>query len=59
MLELDIILNDPILREVYRRGIKRGVDCFAEWKDDKEVVGILNEDYNKVITDVDKGLYDE
>ena len=59
MLELDIILNDPILREVYRRGIKKGIWWFAKLKDGKQIVGALEENLEKVLENVDYGLYDK
>lgn len=58
MLELEIILNDPILREVYRRGIKQGIDWFSKWKEGKRLVGIKEMDIKDVYKAVDKGEYD-
>ena len=59
MLELKIILNDPILREVYRRGIKRGIWWFARWKDGKQVVGMLEYPIDHVLRSIDDGEYDK
>ena len=58
MLELDIILNDPILREVYRRGIKEGIRWCATWKNGKQLIGILEKDLDEVLKEVDEGKYD-